>query len=92
MHNGNNKRNNIENIVHLCLFRQLLISKLIIFFSFNRRINGSVLSKNINCTSWPVNPPGVGVPTIHATYQIVLPIIYLYSFKGKCKCGRVGLG
>ncbi len=24
-----------------------------------------------------------GVQTKHATYQIVLPIIYVYSFKGK---------
>ncbi len=30
-----------------------------------------------------------GVPTKRATYQIVLPIIYLYCFKGKC--GRVGM-
>ncbi len=33
-----------------------------------------------------------GVPTKHATYQIVLPIIYLHCFKGKGSCGRVGLG
>ncbi len=33
-----------------------------------------------------------GVPTKHATYQIVLPIIYVYCFKGKGRCGRVGLG
>ncbi len=33
-----------------------------------------------------------GVPTKHATYQIVLPIIYLHCFKGKGRCGRVGLG
>ncbi len=26
---------------------------------------------------------GVTLPTKHATYQIVLPIIYLYCFKGK---------
>ncbi len=26
---------------------------------------------------------GAGVPTKHATYQIVLPIIYLHCFKGK---------
>ncbi len=26
---------------------------------------------------------GAGVPTNHATYQIVLPIIYVYCFKGK---------
>ncbi len=31
-----------------------------------------------------------GVPTKHATYQIVLPIIYLYYFKGKFKV-RVGV-
>ncbi len=33
-----------------------------------------------------------GVPTKHATYQIVLPIIYLHCFKGKGRCGRIGLG
>ncbi len=33
-----------------------------------------------------------GVPTKRATYQIVLLIIYLYYFKGKGMCGRVGLG
>ncbi len=33
-----------------------------------------------------------GVPTKHATYQIVLPIIYLHCFKGKGRCGQVGLG
>ncbi len=38
-----------------------------------------------------------GVPTKHATYQIVLPILYVYCFKGKFRvncgrCGRVGLG
>ncbi len=27
---------------------------------------------------------GAGVQTKHATYQIVLPIIYLYCFKGMC--------
>ncbi len=26
---------------------------------------------------------GAGVPSNHATYQIVLPIIYVYCFKGK---------
>ncbi len=31
-----------------------------------------------------------GVPTNHATYQIVLPIIYLHCFKGKFKV-RVGV-
>ncbi len=30
-----------------------------------------------------------GVPSKHATYQIVLPIIYVYCFKGK---GRVRVG
>jgi len=35
-------------------------------------------------------PPFVaGVPTKHATYQIVLPIIYVYCFKGKF---RVSVG
>ncbi len=32
-----------------------------------------------------------GVPTKHATYQIVLPIIYLHCFKGKFRV-RVGVG
>ncbi len=31
-----------------------------------------------------------GVPTKHATYQIVLPIIYVYCFKGKFRL-RVGM-
>ncbi len=31
-----------------------------------------------------------GVPTKHATYQIVLPIIYVYCFKGKFRV-RVGV-
>ncbi len=31
-----------------------------------------------------------GVPMKHATYQVVLPIIYLHWYKGRC--GRVGLG
>ncbi len=31
-------------------------------------------------------------PTKHATYQIVLPIIYLHCFKGKGRCGWVGVG
>ncbi len=31
-----------------------------------------------------------GVPTKHATYQIVLPIIYLYCFKGKFRV-KVGV-
>ncbi len=30
-----------------------------------------------------------GVQTKHATYQILLPIIYMYSFKGRF---RVGVG
>ncbi len=30
------------------------------------------------------------VPTKHATYQIVLPIIYVYCFKGKFRV-RVGV-
>ncbi len=58
--NGNNHRNNIENIVQICLFRQLFISQLIVFISFYRRLNVNVLSKNISCTSWPVNPPDAG--------------------------------
>ncbi len=33
---------------------------------------------------------GPGVPTKHATYQIVLPIIYLHCFKGKFRV-RVGV-
>ncbi len=33
-----------------------------------------------------------GVPTKHATYKIVRPIIYLYYFKGKVRCGQAGLG
>ncbi len=33
---------------------------------------------------------GVTLPTKHATYQIVLPIIYLYCFKGKISV-RVGM-
>ncbi len=33
---------------------------------------------------------GVTLPTKHATYQIVLPIIYLYCFKGKINV-RVGI-
>ncbi len=28
-----------------------------------------------------------GVPTKHATYQIVLPIIYVYCFKGRFRLG-----
>ncbi len=33
---------------------------------------------------------GAGVPTKHATYQIVLQIIYVYCFKGKFRV-RVGV-
>ncbi len=35
------------------------------------------------CVFYPVKR--ASVPTKHATYQIVLPIIYVHSFKGKFK-------
>ncbi len=41
-----------------------------------------------NAGVWEASPL-TGVPMKHATYQIELPIIYLYSFKGKFRVNHM---